>query len=100
MFFFLLFFDRLIETVRLVSLPVLEGLASLVVENRIQPMYLTSLRTIGLCRLAMFAIDAERKVCPIKIIIIGVEPLDTFYKAIGYKNVLQTTIASLTIDHG
>lgn len=54
----------LTETVPRVSIPILEGLASLAVENRILPMYLTRFRTTGLCRLAMFAIDAERKVCP------------------------------------
>jgi hypothetical protein len=54
----------LIETVPHVSIPVLEGLASLAVENRILPMYLTRFRTTDLCHLAMFAIDAERKVCP------------------------------------
>ena len=61
--FFFFFSDCLIETVPLVSIPVL-GVASPVVENRTLPMYLTRFRTTGLCRLAMFAIDADRKVCP------------------------------------
>jgi hypothetical protein len=47
-----------------VFIPLLEGLASLAVENHILPMHLTRFRTTGLCRLATFAIDAERKVCP------------------------------------
>lgn len=70
----------LIETVPHVSTPILEGLASLAVENLILPMYLTRFRTTGLCRLVMFAIDAERKVCPIKIIWSRRLDLDTFYQ--------------------
>ena len=94
--FFFFFFDYLIETVPLVSIPIPEGLVS-VGENHIPPVYLTMFRTTGLCRLAMFAIVAERKVCPPS----NLSPnFDTFYKAIGYKSVLQTTIASLTTDHG
>jgi len=66
----------LIETVRLVSIPILEGLASPAVENRIPPMYLIRFRMTGLYRRAMSATDAERKVCSIKIIIKNVD-LDT-----------------------
>ena len=62
-FFFFLSPIRLIETVPHVFIPILEGLVSLVVENRILPMYLTKFRTTGLCHLVMFAIDAEKKVC-------------------------------------
>ena len=62
-FFFFSSPTCLIETVRHVSIPILEGLVSLAVENRILPMHLIRFRTIGLCHLVMFAIDAERKVC-------------------------------------
>jgi protein MPE1 len=67
----------LIETVPRVSIPILEGLASLAVENRILPLYLIRFRTTGLCHLAMFVIDAERKVCPYQIYLIKI---DTFYQ--------------------
>ena len=63
-FLFFSFPTCLIETVPHVFIPILEGLASLAVENRILPMHLTRFRTTGLCHLAMFVIDAERKVCP------------------------------------
>ena len=61
--FFFFLSDCLIKIVLLVSTQVLEELAFPAVENRIPPMYLTRFRTTGLCLLAMFVIDAERKVC-------------------------------------
>jgi hypothetical protein len=63
-FFFFSSPTCLIEIVPHVFIPILEELAFLAVENRILPMLLTRFRTIGLCLLAMFAIDADRKVCP------------------------------------